>query len=102
MEETIGFDLRLIVSDPGWTVDRKAAFLLRRDVASVRSVDPLAWVRPPGFSPSPEAPGLWPDLSELSAAARGLDRAGVVAVRITALGEDGRTPESPGPIRPAS
>jgi hypothetical protein len=45
MEATIGFDLRSIVSDPSWTVDRRTRFLLRRDVPSVRSVDPPVWVR---------------------------------------------------------
>ena len=90
MEATIGFDLRSIVSDPSWTVDRRTRFLLRRDVPSVRSVDPLVWERPPGLPPSPEAEGLWPDLSGLFAAAHALDHAGAVAVRITALGEDGR------------
>jgi hypothetical protein len=97
MEATIGFDLRSIVSNPSWTVDRRTRFLLRRDVPSVRSVDPLVWERPPGLPPSPEAEGLWPDLSGLFAAAHALDHAGAVAVRITALGENGRTPESPGP-----
>jgi hypothetical protein len=102
MEETIGFDLRSIVPDPNWTVDRRTLFLLRRDVPSVRSVDPLVWMRPPGLPPSPEPDGLWPDLSDLSAAAHALDRAGAVAVRITALGEDGRTAGSADPIGPAS
>jgi hypothetical protein len=102
MEATIGFDLRSIVSDPSWTVDRRTRFLLRRDVPSVRSVDPLVWERLPGLPPSPEAEGLWPDLSGLFAAAHALDHAGAVAVRITALGEDGRTPESLDPTGPAS
>jgi hypothetical protein len=91
MEATIGFDLRLTGSDPSWTVDRRTRFLLRRDVASVRSVDPLVWVRPPGLPPAPEAEGLWPDLS-----------ADAIAVRITALEEDGPTPENAGAIGPAS
>jgi hypothetical protein len=61
--------------------------LLRRDVPSVRSVDPLVWERPPGLPPSPEPEGLWLDLPDLLAAARALDQAGAVVVRITALGE---------------
>jgi len=96
MEATIGFDLRSIVSDSSWTADRRARHLLRRDVPSVRSVDPLVWERPPGLPP-PEAEGLWPDLSGLLAAARALDQAGAVVVRITALGQDGGTLESPDP-----
>src|SRR5579859_1601331 len=98
MEATIGFDLRSIVSDPSWTVDRRTRFLLRRDVPSVRSVDPLVWERPPELPPPPEAEGLWSNLSDLFVAAHALDHAGAVAVRITALGEDGRTPESLDPI----
>jgi len=98
MEATIGFDLRSIVSDPSWTADRRARHLLRRDVPSVRSVDPLVWERPPGLPPSPEAEGLWPDLPDLLAAARALDQAGAAVVRITALGEDGGTPESLDPV----
>ena len=98
MEATIGFDLRSIVPDPSWTVDRRTQFLLRRDVTSVRSVDTLVWERPAGLPPPPEAEELWPDLSDLFAAAHALDRAGTVAVRITALGEDGCPPESLDPI----
>ena len=98
MEATIGFDLRSIVSDPSWTADRRARHLLRRDVPAVRSVDPLVWERPPGLSPSPEPEGLWPDLSDLLAAAHALDQAGAVVVRITALGEDGETPQGPDPV----
>jgi hypothetical protein len=102
MEETIGYDLRSIVPDPSWTVDRRTSYLLRRDVASVRSVDTLVWERPPGL-PRPLVPeGLWPNLSDLFAAAGALDRAGVVAVRITAFGEDEPTPESLDPIGPAA
>jgi hypothetical protein len=98
MEATIGFDLRSTASDPSWTVDRRTRFLLRRDVASVRSVDPIVWVRPPGLPPAPEAEGLWPKLSDLFAAAHALDHADAMAVRITALEEDGPTPESAGTI----
>ena len=54
----------------------------------------MVWERPPGLPPSPEPAGLWPDLSDLLAAARALDMAGVVVVRITALGEDAGTPQS--------
>jgi hypothetical protein len=100
MEATIGFDLRSIVSDPSWTVDRRTRYLLRPDVPSVRSVDPLVWARTPGLPASPEAEGLWSNLSDLSVAAHGLDHAGAVAVRITALGEEGQTPESLEPISP--
>ncbi len=85
MEATIGFDLRSIVPDPNWTVDRRTRYLLRRDVPSVRSVDPLVWERPPELPPSPDAQGLWPNLSDLLAAARALDLARAVVVRITAL-----------------
>jgi hypothetical protein len=92
MEATIGFDLRSIASDPSWTADRRARHLLRRDVPSVRSVDPQVWERPPGLPPSPEAEGLWPELPDLLAAARALDQAGAVVVRITALGQDEGTP----------
>src|SRR5690242_2902485 len=100
-EATIGFDLRSTVSDPDWTADRRTRYLLRRDVASVRSVDPLVWVRPPGLPPAPQAEGLWPDLSSLFAAAHALDHADAVAVRITAFEED-PTPESAATIGPAS
>ena len=101
MEATIGFDLRSTVSDPSWTVDQRTRFLLRGDVASVRSVDPIVWVRPPGLPPAPEAGGLWPNLSDLFAAAHALDHADAIAVRITALEEDGRTPEGVDTIGPA-
>lgn len=93
MEETIGFDLRSIVPDLSWTADRRARYLLRRDVPSVRSVDPLVWERPPGLPPPPQPEGLWPNLSDLLAAARALDQAGAVVVRITAFGEDEGTPQ---------
>src|SRR5580692_4742284 len=102
MEETIGFDLRSIVSDPSWTADRRTSYLLRRDVPSVRSVDTLVWERPPGLPRPPVPEGLWPNLSDLFAAAGALDRAGVVAVRITAFGEDEPTPESLDPTGPAA
>jgi hypothetical protein len=101
MEATIGFDLRSIVSDPSWTADRRARYLLRRDVPSVRSVDTLVWERLPGLPRPPVPEGLWPDLSDLYAAAGALDRAGVVAVRITAFEEDEPTPESLDPTGPA-
>jgi hypothetical protein len=101
MEATIGFDLRSTASDTSWTVDRRTRFLLRRDVASVRSVDPLVWVQPPGLPPAPEAEGLWPKLSDLFAAAHALDHADAMAVRITALEEDERPPESAGTIESA-
>jgi len=102
MEATIGFDLRSTVPDPSWTVDQRTRFLLRGDVAAVRSVDPIVWVRPPGLPPAPDAGGLWPDLSDLFAAADALDHADVMAVRITAFEEDGQAPESAGTIGPAS
>ena len=102
MEATIGFDLRSIISDPTWTADRRARHLLRRDVPSVRSVDPLVWERPPGLPPSPEPEGLWPNLSGLIAAARALDQAGAVVVRITALEQDGGTPQGLDPVGSAS
>jgi hypothetical protein len=101
MEATIGFDLRSIVPDPSWTADRRTSYLLRRDVPSVRSVDTLVWERPPGLPRPPVPEGLWPNLSDLFAAAGALDRAGVVAVRITAFGEDEPTPESLDPTGPA-
>jgi hypothetical protein len=72
--------------------------MLRRDVPSVRSVDPLVWERPSGLPPSPEAEGLWPDLSDLLAAARALDQADTVVVRITALGQDGGIPDGFDPV----
>jgi hypothetical protein len=101
MEATIGFDLRSIVSDPSWTEDRSTRHLIRRDVPSVRSVDSLVWERPPGLPPPPVPEGLWPNPSDLFAAAGALDRAGVVAVRITAFEEDGPTTESLDPTGPA-
>jgi hypothetical protein len=101
MEATIGFDLRSIVPDPSWTADRRARHLLRRDVASVRSVDPQVWERPPGLPPAPLPERLWFNLSGLSAAAHALDQAGAMTVRITALAEDWRTSESMDPIGPA-
>jgi hypothetical protein len=102
MEETIGFDLRSIVPDPSWTADRRTSYLLRRDVPSVRSIDTLVWERPPVLPRPPVPEGLWSNLSDLFAAAGALDRAGVVAVRITAFGEDEPTPESLDPIGPAA
>jgi len=97
MEATIGFDLRSLLPDPSWTADRRTRHLLRRDVASVRSVDPMVWERPPGLPPAPVPEGLWPTLADLLAAAHGLDHAGAVAVRITSLDEDDEgPPESPG------
>jgi hypothetical protein len=93
MEETIGFDLRSTGSDPSWTIDRRTLFLLRRDVVSVRSVDTLVWERPPGLPPAPVPEGLWSSLSNLFAAAHALDRADTVAVRTTAVEENGGTPE---------
>ena len=93
MEATIGFDLRSTVSDLSWTVDRRTRFLLRRDVTSVRSVDPLVWARPLELPPAPEAEGLWSNLAALFAAAHALDHAYAMAVRITALEEDGPTPD---------
>jgi hypothetical protein len=101
MEATIGFDLRSTVPDRSWTVDQRTRFLLRRDVASVRSVDPLVWERPPRLPPAPETGGLWPDLSGLFAAAHELDQAAAMAVRITALEEDGPAPENADSIRAA-
>ncbi len=101
MEATMDSVLRVIVSDPSWTVDRRARYLLRRDVPSVRSVDTMVWERPPGLPRPPVPEGLWPDLSGLYAAAGALDRAGVVAVRITAFEEDEPTPESLDPTGPA-
>ena len=102
MEETIGFDLRSIVPDPSWTADRRTSYLLRRDVPSVRSIDTLVWERPPGLPRPPVPERLWPSRSDLFAAAGALDRAGVVAVRITAFVEDEPTPESLDPIGPAA
>ena len=101
-EATIGFDLRSTVPDASWTVDRRTRFLLRRDVTSVRSVDARVWVRPLGLPPAPEAYGLWPDLSDLLAAAGALGNADVMAVRITALEEDGGSAETVDTIGPAS
>lgn len=101
MEETIGYDLRSIVPDPSWTVDRRTSYLLRRDVPSVRSVDTWVWERPPGLPRPPVPEGLWPNLSELFAAAGAPDRAGVVAVRITAFVEDEPAPEGLDPTGPA-
>ena len=102
MEETIGFDLRSTVPDPGWTADRRTVFLLRRDVASVRSVDTLVWERLAGLPPPPVPEGLWPTPADLFAAAGALDLADAVAVRITTVEEDGGTPESAGTSEPAS
>jgi hypothetical protein len=102
MEETVGFDLRSIGSDPSWTAARRARQLLRPDVPSVRSVDPQVWERPPGLPRSPETGGLWSSLAELSEAAHGLDHAGAVVVRITAFGDDEQAPQSPEPTGSAS
>ena len=98
MEATIGFDLRSTVPDPSWTADRRARYLLRRDIASVRSVDPMVWERPPGFPRSPEPVGLWPGLHGLLAAASALDQAGAVIVRITAFEEEGGPPPGADPV----
>jgi hypothetical protein len=99
MEVTIGFDLRSTVADPSWTAERRTIYLLRHDVASVRSVDADVWGRPAGLPPAPrpepEDVGLWPHRPDLLAAARGLDLASAVTVRITALEDD--APEGDGP-----
>jgi hypothetical protein len=102
MEATTGFDLRLTVNRHGSQLDRgpQASYLLRRDVTSVRSVDPLVWMRPLELPPAPPAEGLWPALSGLFAAAHALDHADAVAVRITALEED-ESPEGADTIEPA-
>lgn len=92
MEATIGFDLRSLVPDASWTADRRVRHLLRRDVASVRSVDTMVWERPPGLPAPPVPEGLWPTLADLLAAAHGLDQAGAVTVRITSLDEDDAGP----------
>jgi hypothetical protein len=102
MEATIGFDLRSTVSDPSWTMDRRARYLLRRDVTAVRSVDPIVWERPPGLPRSTETAGLWPSLSDLLAAAGALDRDDAAAVRITAFEDEGPADESGGAIWSAS
>src|ERR1700743_667931 len=94
MEAPIGFDLRSALSDPSWTVDRRTRHLLRRDVTSVRSVDPHVWERPLELPPGPEAGGLWSSLPDLSAAARVLDHADAVVVRITAFEEESPALES--------
>jgi hypothetical protein len=95
VETTSGFDLRSIVPDLGWTADRRNRHLLRRDVASVRSVDTLVWERPPGLPSPPDTECLWPDVSSVLAAAQAVDQADAVVVRITAFGEDG--PDQIGP-----
>jgi hypothetical protein len=94
LETTLGFDLRSIIPDPGWTADRRSRYLLRRDVASVRSVDTHVWEQSPGLPSPPEFEMLWPDLPSLLEAARDLDRADVTVVRITAFAEDGATEEN--------
>jgi hypothetical protein len=101
MEETIGFDLRSIVPDPSWTAERRTRHLLRRDVPAVRSADTQVWERLPGLPRPPVPEGLWPSLSDLFAAAGALDRAGAVAVRITAFMEDEPAPGNPDPAGPA-
>lgn len=62
----------------------------------------MVWERPSGLPPSPEPEGLWPDLSGLLAAARALDQAGTVVVRITAVEQDGGTPQCLDPAGPAA
>jgi hypothetical protein len=101
MEETIGFDLRSTVPDPSWTAERRTRHLLRRDVPAVRSVDTQVWERLPGLPRPPVPEGLWPSLADLFAAAGALDRAGAVAVRITAFMEDEPAPDNPDPGAPA-
>jgi hypothetical protein len=101
MEETIGFDLRSIVPDASWTAERRTRHLLRRDVPAVRSVDTQVWERLPGLPRPPVPEGLWPSLSDLFAVAGALDRAGAVAVRITAFMEDEPAPDNPDPAGPA-
>jgi hypothetical protein len=96
MEETIGFDLRSTGQDLEWTPDRKARFLLRPDVASVRSVDSQAWARPPGLPPAPDGQWLWPDLDSLLAAAPAVDDASAVAVLVTSVVDDGQAEASAG------
>jgi hypothetical protein len=97
MEATIGFDMRSTAPDPSWTDNRRTLHLLRRDVPSVRSVDPLVWERPPGLPAAPVPEGLWASLADLLAAAHAVDRAQTTIVRITSLEEEeeeeGGTPE---------
>ena len=101
-EVTIGFDLRSAVADHSWTAERRTRFLLRRDVTSVRSVDPLVWERPPGLPPAPEAAGLWPTLAPLLAT-HAPGRADAVVVRITAFADedDEQARDGAGPVGPA-
>jgi hypothetical protein len=87
-EATIGFDLRSTAADPTWTEKRRTSYLLRRDVASVRSVDAQAWMRPPGLSRGPGAEGLWAERPDLLAAAHAVNHATAILVRITAFPED--------------
>jgi hypothetical protein len=101
MENTIGFDLRSIVAEPGWTMRHRTQFLLRQDVTAVRSVDRRVWERPPGLQSPPEPAGLWPSLSDLLAAAQAVDRTGAVILRITAFEDDEPVPESADPNAPA-
>jgi hypothetical protein len=101
-ESIIGYDLRSTVQDPPWTIKRRTIYLLRRDVATVRSVDTHVWEQPPGFLAPPDWELLWEDLGSLRAAAQAVEPAGTVAVRITAFGPDGWTPVSDDPNGPAS
>ncbi len=92
----LGFDLRLQPTDltAGWTDDRRRQFLLRDDVETPLSVDPMVWPSkfwrphvPPGVG-APRHPGtvtvpagtdgystlgLWTDLDALTSFARLVD-----------------------------
>jgi hypothetical protein len=87
-EATIGFDLRSTLPGPSWIADRRAVYLLRRDVPAVRSVDRQVWTRPPGLPQAPAIEQLWPSHAEVLAAAQGLDLANTMIVQITADLED--------------
>ena len=83
-EAIIGYDLRSTQPDPSWNTERRARFLLRQDVTSVRSVDRQVWTRPPGLRPAPAVEQLWPDVAAVLAAAHAVDLTDTLIVQITA------------------
>jgi hypothetical protein len=102
METKIGFDLRSVAPGPDWSVNRRTSYLLRQDVAAVRSVDSHVWLRPPGLPDPPAGETLWPDLTDLLAAAPALSPGDTATLLITALEEvgDEPTPDSVDPNGP--
>lgn len=86
-----GFDARapIGVSDPAWTDERRARYLIRPNILRPLSVDPRVWpgVLPAGLTDG-AAPDYWADLGALRHAciARGLGQGSAILVALVVLG----------------